>query len=188
MKKVWLLIILTPILMALVAAAQTGPRDLQLTVRIVPAVNPAETEIIVTLLNATDHALSLPKPFLSFGGAPPAIIVVSKFEPSDPHAPVMSKSGTFSAVLPPSDILEAAESWIVLGPGQTLDIQDRLLDLVTETGGAGTYRLHVVYSPPSLDAQDRKKLRAAGIYPLSKGDHVSNLVSVEIAGSTSSAN
>jgi len=58
--------ILGSALMALTGAAQTArPRNLQITVKVLPAAIPAETKVLVAFLNTSDHLLSFPKPVLS---------------------------------------------------------------------------------------------------------------------------
>ena len=60
------------------------------------------------------------------------------------------------------DILEQAKGWIILVPGQSVDVEDRLSKAMI-IGDAGTYEVRVSYSAPIFKIRDRKRLREAGI-------------------------
>jgi hypothetical protein len=183
--------ILAPMLMALIAAARSGPRDLQITAKMIPSAVPSKTEVAVTFLNTSDHPLSFPKPFLFCQKLPGGMLVLSKFKPSDPNSEQLklgmgcSASKGINASEP--DIVEQTRDWLVLGPGESVNVQDQLSNAMI-IGDAGTYRLHVIYAPPTFDAQDQKELRESGIFLPSPGDYDSNTVTFEIEASQSEKN
>jgi hypothetical protein len=184
--------ILGSALMALTGAAQTArPRNLQITVKVLPAAIPAETKVLVAFLNTSDHLLSFPKPVLSCQKLPGGMLVVSKFEPSDPNSGQsklgMGCSASKGISASELNIIEQAKDWLVLRPGESIDVQDQLSNAMN-IGDAGSYRLHVVYSAPSFDAQDRKELRDAGILLPSPGDYDSGTVAFEVEAPQSDAN
>jgi hypothetical protein len=134
-------------------------------------------------LNTSNHTLSFPKPVLFCHKMPGTVVVVSKFKPFDPHSEQSRMGmGCGACQVSTRDILEQAQDWMVLGPGQIVGIPGRLSDAMI-IGAAGTYQLHVTYSSPSFNAQDQKKLRAAGIHLPSSGDYDSDSVTFEIAAS-----
>jgi len=175
--------ILLLMLMALTGAAQSAPRDLKIAARVIASSISTETKVSVTFLNTSDHPLSFPKPFLFCQKLPGGMLVVSKFTPSDPNSDQL-KIGMGCAACKgvrasEPDIVEQAKDWVVLGPGQSVDVQEQLSKVMI-IGDAGSYRLHVIYSAPSFDAHDRNELREAGILLPSSGDYDSDTVAFEI--------
>lgn len=77
------------------------------------------------------------------------------------------------------DILEQAKGWIVLVPGQSVDVEDRLSKAMI-IGDAGTYVLRVIYSAPTFKIRDRKRLREAGIVLPSGRKYDSDPVTFEV--------
>jgi hypothetical protein len=183
--------ILVSMLMALAGAAQSSRhRDLQITVRVLPSSISAKTKVSVAFLNTSDHPLSFPKPVLFCQKLPGGMLVVSKFKPSDPNSGQskvgMGCSASKGISTSEPNIIEQTKDWLVLGPGEAVDVQDQLSNAMI-IGDAGTYQLHVVYSAPSLDAQDRKELRDAGVLLPSPGDYDSDTVTFEIEAPHSDA-
>jgi hypothetical protein len=190
MNRLWVSILVS-MLMALTGSAQSTPRDLQITARVLPSPIPANTKVSVAFLNTSDHPLSFPKPVLFCHKLAGAMLVVSKFKPSDPNSGQLklgmgcSASKGISTSEP--NIVEQTKDWLVLGPGEAVSVQDQLSNAMI-IGGAGTYRVHVVYSAPSFDAQDRKELHYAGILLPSPGEYHAHTVTFEIEEPQSGAN
>ena len=190
--------ILLLMLMALTGAAQSAPRDLKISARVIASAISTETKVSVTFLNTSDHPLSFPRPLLFCQKLPGGMLVVSKFKPSDPNSEQL-KIGTGCAACKgigasEPDIVEQAKGWVVLGPGESIDevrrkagmrgaesidVQEQLSKAMI-IGDAGNYRFHVIYSAPSFDAHDRNELREAGILLPSSGDYDSDTVAFEI--------
>jgi hypothetical protein len=190
MKKLWVSILVS-ILMPLTAAAQSAPPDLEITARVIPSSIPAKTEVAVTFLNTSEHPLSLPKPVLFCQKLPGGMMVVSKFKPLDSNSEQLKVAMGCAACKGIStsepNIIEQTKAWLVLGPGESVNVQDQLSHAMI-VGDAGSYRFFVIYSAPWFDAQGRQKLREAGIVLPSSGDYNSDTVTFEIQASQSNAN
>jgi hypothetical protein len=169
-------------LFALGALAQSTHRDLQLVANIVPSANAAQSEVVVTFLNNSDHTLSFPKPFLFCRELAASMMVASTFKPSDANSQ-QNKTGIGCAAcrarMSEPDILEQTKDWMVLAPGATVDVKDRLSKGMI-IGDAGTYELRVIYSGPMFEGRDLTKLREAGFILPSPGQYDSDPVTFEV--------
>jgi hypothetical protein len=155
------IITLAVTLFALTAMSQSTPRDLQLVANVVPSANAAQSEVVVTFLNDSGHTLSFPKPFLFCRELAGIGCAACRVRMSDP------------------DILEQTKDWIVLAPGESVDVKDRLAKGMI-IGDAGTYELRVIYSGPVFDRRDLTKLREAGIIVPSTGKYGSDPITFEV--------
>jgi hypothetical protein len=165
-----------------VVVPQSAPADLQLVARVITSTNATQTEVVVTLLNSSDHTVSFPKPVLFCHELAGSMTVSSKFKPSD-LASQQNKMAMGCAACnvetSEPDILAQTKGWIVLVPGQSVDVEDRLSKAMI-IGDAGTYELRVIYSAPSFKIRDRNRLREAGIVLPSGRKYESDPVTFEI--------
>ena len=189
--RLFVLVVLVSVLTSFTAVAQSSPYDLQIRAKVVRRAAPEETKISISFENTSDHRVSFPKPVLFCHKLPGALLVLSKFTPADPNSGQL-KLGMGCAACQgihthePS-IVEQTKDWLVLGPGQSIDVQDQLSHAMI-IAEAGTYRVRVIYSAPAFDAQERKELDDAGISVPSPGDYYSNSVIFEIEARDSDAN
>ena len=176
------IITLAVTLFALAAMSQSTPRDLQLVANVVPSANAAQSEVVVTFLNDSGHTLSFPKPFLFCRELAGSMMVASTFKPSNASSQ-QNNTGIGCAACrvrtSDPDILEQTKDWIVLAPGESVDVKDRLAKGMI-IGDAGTYELRVIYSGPVFDRRDLTKLREAGIMVPSAGKYGSDPVTFEV--------
>jgi hypothetical protein len=169
-------------LVAGVAVPQSAPADLQLVARVIPSTNATQTEVVVTLLNNSDHTVSFPKPALFCHELAGSMTVSSEFRPSDLNSQQNKMAmGCAACNVETSvpDILEQAKGWIVLVAGQSVDVEDRLSKAMI-IGDAGTYEVRVSYSAPIFKIRDRKRLREAGIVLPSERKYDSDPVTFEV--------
>jgi hypothetical protein len=175
--------ILALTLMALTAAAQSGPRDLKVAASVTVSAISTEAKVSVLFLNTSDHPLSFPRPVLSCQKVPGAMLVVSKFKPSNPNSEQLKLGMGCAACKGIStsepNIVEQAKDWFALGPGDSVEVEEQLSkDMII--GDVGIYRVQLIYSAPSFNPHDRDELREAGIFLPSSGDYNSNTVTFAI--------
>src|SRR5271169_3534981 len=185
-----LAVMLSAMLFALMAVAQSTPSDLQLLAKVVTSGNPAQTEVAVTFLNTSDHALSFPKPALFCHELAGSMTLSSTFKPADPNSRqnktgigCAACSGVHTSV---PDILEETKDWIALAPGESIEVKDRLARAMV-IGDAGTYELRVIYAGPMFGRRYLMKLHEAGIIVPLAGKYASDPVKFEIGTAESTA-
>jgi hypothetical protein len=174
---------------ALMAVAQSTPSHLQLLAKVVTSANPAQTEVAVTFLNTSDHTLSFPKPVLFCHELAGSMTVSSTFKPADANSR-QNETGIGCAACrvrtSVPDILEETKDWIVLAPGESIEVKDRLARAMV-IGDAGTYELRVIYAGPMFDRRDLMKFHEAGINVPLAGKYASDPVTFEIGTPESTA-
>ncbi len=119
-----------------------------------------------SLLNTSDHDVRVPVPAIecedSFNGALWLRLDFTAFG----GAEINADRGCASDTMANPPILERAKTWTLLHPGQKLSWSATSKRLDYNTRVPGIYEFWAEYSPPSIDAADREKLRTAGTdYP-----------------------
>lgn len=115
------------------------------------------------LVNKTDHDVSVPIPRVecedSYSGD---ILLRLHFTPLKPGPPDEGGGCANDRVHWPP-IMDRITDWKVVHPGEALTLTADHEHLFYDGSKPGTYEFWAIYSPPSIDPSERKKLQESGI-------------------------
>jgi hypothetical protein len=117
------------------------------------------------LMNTSSHDVRVPTPGIECSFVDGTIWLRLDFTAFG-DAEIREGGGCAGDTMGRPPILERAKTWTLFHPGQSVSWSATRERLHYDNRQPGIYEFWAEYSPPSIDAPDREKLRAAGIdYP-----------------------
>jgi len=116
------------------------------------------------IINVSEHDVRVPKPIVNCAGQYTGFIWLRlMFKPSNSAKSVGPGFGCAADTMNWPPILQRAQEWQVLHPGESVSQTIPREKLHYEGSEAGTYEVWADYTPPAVEPDDQKRLRKAGI-------------------------
>lgn len=146
-----------------VRPAPSAVADLELRIKPGELDKGLPREFSFVFVNISDHIVRMPRPTQCSGGAG-TVFLRSAFKPLNPLRVPSGGGGGCGAGHPAQDsrILQWAQSWQSLKPGESLTVKYTRRALFNFQEDAGSYDFWVEYVPPDLTAEDIAQLERAG--------------------------
>ena len=148
------------------ACRTTNPSAPHLELRFSPGalVRGVPESFTFEIVNVSRHNIRIPKPIVDCAGQYTGFIWLRVlFKPSGSTTGVEPGFGCAADKVNWPPILQRAQAWRLLHPGESVSQTVAKEKLHYEGREAGIYEFWAVYTPPALDSRDEKTLRKAGI-------------------------